>query len=280
MRGFVNALIRTGVMGDLMTKGDTIEFSLNDLFSKHGFDSGQKLSYEIFAIADDMGVNVHNEDEILYEVIKAHFLDEVCQGNMMEVGFFDCYEGGINPVRAVRVDGEEVDLADSHWHENRGLQLKPTIVHVDRDVVLDTIRWALAVQNADIKARVSNSKGGKLAARIIGQIPEFAKEWEVGLGSFISDNYTVSPCATMALLSRLITRRFMSGDIEGMDTIFELLEVLLNDHDYEIGSDAGVCCLEKLVDYVPKLISQDVFCRWLGPESRKLCRAFGVRCEV
>jgi len=265
-------------MGDLMSKNDIIEFSVNDLFSKHGFDAGQKLSHEIFSIADDMGVDVHNEDEILYEIIKAHLLDKVCQRNMMEVGFFDYYYGGNNPVRAVQVDGEEVDLSDSRWLESRGLQLKPTFVHVDRDVVLDTIRWALDVQNADVRARVSNSKGGRLAARIIGMIPEFALEWEAGFGNYTGDNYTVSPCATMALFSRLMTRRFISGDFKGMDTIFELLEVLLKDHDSEIGNAVGVCCLENLVDYVPKHISLVDFCRWLGPESRKLCMAFGVRC--
>ena len=256
-----------------------IQFRTADLFSREGFDSGQQLRSEIFDVAGDVETDVWDEDEIFYEVIKEHVIEKLRQNHAVDIGLLDDDHGGTNLVIVVRIDDKYVDLSDSSWLESHGIQLRPAIVRVERSAVIDTIRWALAVQNADVLSRIENSKGGLLAARLIEQLPEFAGYWESGKTTFMYENYTVTPCGTMSLFWRMIDDRLKLGQHKGMGRIFGLLEVLMNDPDNDIGNAVATCCLENLTNLVPKYVSHADFCQWLGPESKKFCRAFGVDCK-
>ena len=119
-----------------------------------------------------------------------------------------------------------------------------------------------------------------IKAEVISLCPEFAPFWDDKCDLYVDDDGSFSIHAVFTLFSRYIADRLMRSADPELHQVFEYVESKLTDDDSEVHNAACTCFLENLMNRVPDKIPAGHLIPFLGPKSRRFCRAWDEWCGM
>jgi hypothetical protein len=106
---------------------------------------------------------------------------------------------------------------------------------------------------------------------VIREFPAFAAHWQIYQDRW-ADEGSPGLCTDMSAFADFIKDRILYGNEVELKKLFDLIEHLLVFGDDGIQTAAATCCLENILNLVPRKIPPERFVPFLGPRSREFCK--------
>jgi hypothetical protein len=119
-----------------------------------------------------------------------------------------------------------------------------------------------------------------IKAELLSLCPDFAAVWDDECDLWTSDDGTFAVHGVFAVFSHYVAGRLTHGADPELRKVFEYVESKLMDDDSEVENAACTCFLENLMNRVPETIPPGHLVPFLGPKSRRFCRAWDQWCGM
>src|SRR5579859_3809096 len=119
-----------------------------------------------------------------------------------------------------------------------------------------------------------------IKTELISLCPNFATVWNNECDMWTDDQGHFTVHGVFAVFSHYIVDRIRRESDPDLRRVFEYLESKLTDDDSQVGNAACTCFLENLMNRVPTTIPREHLVPFLGPKSRRFCRAWDEWCGV
>jgi hypothetical protein len=124
------------------------------------------------------------------------------------------------------------------------------------------------------------SNAEAIKKELISLCPDFAKVWNDECCLWTGEGGLFTVHGVFAVFSHYISDRLASGTDPNLRIVFEYVESKLTDDNSEVDDAACTCFLENLMNRVPETIPPQRLVPFLGPKSRRFCRAWDQWCGV
>jgi hypothetical protein len=119
-----------------------------------------------------------------------------------------------------------------------------------------------------------------IKTELISLCPEFAAVWNRQCDLWTADDGSFTVHGVFAVFSDYIADRLGRAADPDLLRVFEYVESKVTDDNSDVDNAACTCFLENLMNRVPETIPPQHLVPFLGPKSRRFCRAWDEWCGV
>ena len=120
-------------------------------------------------------------------------------------------------------------------------------------------------------------KSHQIIQLLIETYPDFRKTLIEAVEYWLPEKGPISPHAVLSILGHLVVEKFLAGDYDQSEELFNLIEQMISEGDGDVKNAATTCFLENLQNISSSddnTFESDHFISLLGPKSKTFCRDY------